>query len=220
MSDPMATLVSLNVALPTEVMYQQKSVQTGIFKQPVEGVRFLRKVQLEGDGQGDLKNHGGPDKALCAYAQDHFPYWERTLGIEIKAGAFGENVTLVGMTEQEVCIGDRYKLGGAVVEVSQPRQPCFKLAMKHGVSDLVAQVQRTGYTGYYFRVIEEGPIEEGSPILLLHRGKEGRTISWANEIMYSKDTGPEQVAKVRDLLAVEALAESWRRMLTKRLPRE
>lgn len=220
MSDPMATLVSLNVALPTEVMYQQKSVQTGIFKQPVEGVRFLRKVQLEGDGQGDLKNHGGPDKALCAYAQDHFPYWERTLGIEIKAGAFGENVTLVGMTEQEVCIGDRYKLGGAVVEVSQPRQPCFKLAMKHGVSDLVAQVQRTGYTGYYFRVIEEGPIEAGSPILLLHRGKEGRTISWANEIMYSKDTGPEQVAKVRDLLAVEALAESWRRMLTKRLPRE
>lgn len=220
MSKQMATLVSLNVALPTEVMYQQKSVQTGIFKQPVEGVRFLRKVQLEGDGQGDLKNHGGPDKALCAYAQDHFPYWERTLGIEIKAGAFGENVTLVGMTEQEVCIGDRYKLGGAVVEVSQPRQPCFKLAMKHGVSDLVAQVQRTGYTGYYFRVIEEGPIEEGSPILLLHRGKEGRTIAWANEIMYSKDTGPEQVAKVRDLLAVEALAESWRRMLTKRLPRE
>lgn len=220
MSKQMATLVSLNVALPTEVMYQQKSVQTGIFKQPVEGVRFLRKVQLEGDGQGDLKNHGGPDKALCAYAQDHFPYWERTLGIEIKAGAFGENVTLVGMTEQEVCIGDRYKLGGAVVEVSQPRQPCFKLAMKHGVSDLVAQVQRTGYTGYYFRVIEEGPIEAGSPILLLHRGKEGRTIAWANEIMYSKDTGPEQVAKVRDLLAVEALAESWRRMLTKRLPRE
>lgn len=218
MSAQPATLVSLNVALPTEVIYEQKTVRTGIFKQAVNGARHLSKVQLEGDGQGDLKNHGGLDKALCAYSQDHFPYWERTLGKEMKAGAFGENATLAGMTEQEVCIGDRYRLGGAVVEVSQPRQPCFKLAMKHGISDLVAQVQQTGYTGFYFRVIEEGEIEAGNSLELLQRGKEGRTIAWANDIMYSKHTGPEYEASLCALLDVEALAGSWRRMLMKRLP--
>jgi MOSC domain-containing protein YiiM len=215
MDQRIAEIFSINVAMPAAVEYQSKSVETGIFKQAVTGPLFLSKVNFAGDGQGDRKNHGGPDKAVCFYSLDHYAYWQRKLGKILEPGAFGENVTVRGLTELDTCIGDRWRMGESVVEVSQPRQPCFKLAMKHGVTDLVKQVQDTGYTGFYFRVIEEGHVAPGDQLFLVDRHPQGYTIDQANKVMYGDAL--EHRAEMKALLDVAELSDSWRKALTKKL---
>ncbi|KIL37862.1 hypothetical protein SD70_30305 [Gordoniibacillus kamchatkensis] len=204
---PKLRLVSLQVGKPKTVIYQGKDIQTGIDKAAVTVPLFLSTVNFEGDAQADLVNHGGPDKAVNAYCAEHYPYWERELQRQLARGAFGENVTLEQMTEDTVCIGDIFRLGEAVVQVSQPRQPCYKLAGKHNVPDLPLKVQQTGFTGYYFRVLEPGLVPPQGDIRLLERHPAGITIAFANRIKY---VDKRNRAAIERLLGLKELAASWR----------
>ncbi|UJF32427.1 MOSC domain-containing protein [Paenibacillus hexagrammi] len=207
-------IVSVNVGIPQSIIYQGKELETGIYKSQVSSSLRLTKTQLEGDGQADLVNHGGPDKAICVYAKEHFAYWESKLGCELHPGAFGENLTVTGLLEDVVCIGDIFQIGDAVVQVSQPRQPCHKLAKRYDVQDLPVQVQNTGFTGYYFRVLKEGNIPAQPTIRLTQKDPAGITVANANQIKYHDKANAEGI---RSILAVEALSQSWRQSFEKRL---
>lgn len=207
-------LLSLNIAKSVTVPYGSKEVETGIFKTSCGMPLLLTRTGLIGDQQADLVNHGGPDKAVCVYSADHFPYWEREWGKRVEAGAFGENFTVQGMTEANIHIGDIIRIGEAAVQVSQPRSPCFKLGVKHGMPDLPLQVQQTGYTGYYFRVLKEGIVQEGDELIVEQRHKTAISISEANELMYVNKEDRDGISR---LLSIQELAESWQEHFTKRL---
>lgn len=182
--------------------------ETGFYKTPVNGPIAVSLTHLSGDQQADLKNHGGVDKAICAYAAAHYPYWVNTLGIsDFPHGAFGENFTLSGVVEGEICVGDIYQVGSVVIQVSQPRQPCWKTARRWQVKDLTAQMIDSGYTGWYFRVLEEGEVEAGEPLELLERPYAEWTIAAANEVMYRRKT--DRAANLA-LSACGALSAVWR----------
>ncbi|QJC54329.1 MOSC domain-containing protein [Paenibacillus albicereus] len=187
---------------------------TGIFKSPCEGAVRLGRTGPQGDGQADLKHHGGPDKAVCVYSQEHYPQWEQQLGRQLGWGAFGENLTLSGMDEASVVIGDRYRCGEALLEVSQPRQPCFKLGLRHAEPKMTLWVQESGRTGFYLRVVEEGEAAAGMALELVHRPEHGMTVAEANRIYY---TAKKDARAIRSLLAVPELADSWRNALAARL---
>ncbi|MGC5325025.1 MOSC domain-containing protein [Brevibacillus sp. SYSU BS000544] len=207
-------IISLNVGLPQLLTYEGGEILTGITKAPVQGPIFLSSLNFDGDAQADLQFHGGVDKAICVYPHEHYPYWEQNLNRALGFAAFGENLTVSGLLEKDVCIGDKFQLGEAVVQVSQPRQPCHKLAKKYNVSDLPVRVQDTMFTGYYFRVLQEGNVTTDSDIRLLERDPHGITVEFANQIMHhdkKNRAGAEQI------LAVEGLSTSWRNTLNKRL---
>ncbi len=153
---------SLNIGLPKKEIFHGREIITGICKQPVTGRLHLERSGFEGDGVGDLKHHGGNDKAVCVYSLEHYPYWEDVLGIKLPAAAFGENLTVSDLKEEDICIGDIFELGTALLQVSQPRQPCRTLAARYGRDDLVKLVADSGYTGFYFRVLKEGIVEKGA----------------------------------------------------------
>lgn len=205
---------SVNIGLPQTIIYQGKELTTGIYKSPISSPLFVSKNQLDGDGQADLVYHGGLDKALCVYSEEHYPYWEQVLERKLEPGSFGENLTVRGLLEADICIGDTFQIGEAIVQVSQPRQPCHKLAKRHDVVDLAIQVQETGYTGFYFRVLREGVISARSSVQLLTKDEAGVTIAFANHIKYLDRTNREGVERV---LAVEALSVSWRNSFAKHL---
>ncbi len=207
-------VISVNAGKPQSYVYGGKELSTGIFKSPVSSPLYLHKNQLEGDGQADLSVHGGPDKALCAYCVEHYSYWERQLGIKLEPGAFGENLTLQGALEENVSIGDIFELGEAVVQVTQPRQPCHKIAKRHDAPDLPQLVQSTGYTGYYFRVLQEGIVPFRPQLKLIQKHSLGVSIGYANRIKYGDKQNREGIAMV---LSVAELSESWRNSFTKRL---
>lgn len=207
-------VVSVNAGKPQTVTYQGRELSTGIYKQPVTGPVYLDWAQLEGDGQADLRYHGGPDKALCVYSADHYPYWENVLKRPLAPAAFGENITVRGLTEEEVCIGDIFQLGEAVVQVSQPRQPCFKLNVRYGRVDLVVLVQQTGFSGFYFRVLQPGLIGTDMPFRLLERQQHEVSVAFVNRIKYH-DT--DNRAAIEQILAVKELADSWRASFETRL---
>lgn len=188
---------------------------TGFFKSPVVGPVFLGATQLDGDGQADLVNHGGVDKAVCAYPAGHYPDWRRVLGRpDLPFGAFGENFTIDGLSELVMCIGDVWRVGGAVVEVSQPRQPCWKLARRWRVKDLAARVVEIGRTGWYFRVLTEGAVSPDQPMTLADRPHKQWTIDRANRVMHHDKSDPATAAA---LAAIPALSASWRSTLLERV---
>ncbi len=203
---------SLNVGLPAKEMFFGKEVITGICKKPVMGPVHLGKTGFAGNGVADLKHHGGPDKAVCVYGANHYPYWEEVLKTILPAAAFGENLSLSNVDEAEVCIGDIFQLGTSVVQVSQPRQPCSTLAARYGRSDMVKLVVDSGRTGYYFRVLEEGIVETGNVLILKEMDRNGTTVSFANRIYHHDRKNREGIEKV---LAVEALSASWRESFIK-----
>jgi MOSC domain-containing protein YiiM len=206
--------VSLNVGLPAPLAYRGKHVQSGFRKSPVRGSLWLSNTGLAGDGQADLKNHGGPEKAVCVYPLEHHPYWEERLDRRLGPAAFGENFSTEGLTESGVCVGDVYRVGTAVVQVSQPRQPCFKLAARHGVKELALWVQETGLTGFYFRVLEEGEVAAGDEIILLERPAPEVSLAEANRVMH---LDKRDVVGIERLLGVTELSANWRRTFEKRL---
>jgi MOSC domain-containing protein YiiM len=190
---------------------------TGFFKTPIEGPVFAGTTNLEGDGQADLENHGGVDKAVLAYSADHYPKWRRELGMpDMPHGAFGENLTIAGLSEEAVCIGDIFGIGTARFEVSQPRQPCWKLARRWRMHELLDMVIRNGRSGWYFRVVEPGLIGKQMPVTLLDRPNPEWSIARANEILYRHQT---DLALARQLAAVPRLAESWSEELRERADR-
>ncbi|WP_334071436.1 MULTISPECIES: MOSC domain-containing protein [Paenibacillus] len=209
-----AEIVSLNIGKPQPLMYNNKEVESGIRKQPAGRPLLLSRINLDGDGQADLVHHGGKDKAVCVYPYEHYPYWEQELGTTLDFGAFGENLTTRGLLETDVCIGDTFQLGEAVVQITQPRQPCYKLAARYQVPDMPIKVQDTGFTGYYFRVLEEGTVFPTSELTLLTRHPLGVTVDFANRIMHHDK---KNVDGIKRLLEVKELSESWRATLTKRL---
>jgi MOSC domain-containing protein YiiM len=158
-------VVSLNVAVPREITWRGRPLTTAIFKEPAAGRLALRGHNLAGDRQADLTVHGGADKVVYAYPVEHYPFWCEWLGVAaLPWGAFGENLSTEGLREEEVGIGDRYRIGGTVLEVSQPRIPCQKLAARHGRADLPKHFLQSGRSGFYFRVIDEGEIGAGDAI--------------------------------------------------------
>jgi MOSC domain-containing protein YiiM len=206
-------IVFLNIGTPETLSFFGKDVQTGGRKHPVPEA-YLHATHLAGDGQADLKNHGGPDKAVCVYPHDHYPYWEQALGAPLEPGAFSENLTLAGALETEVSVGDIWEVGEARVQVSQPRIPCSKLAGKRGRKDLPELIHANGFSGFYLRVLREGVVRAGDAITLVERHPAGVTIAFVNELLYRRRTARADFERA---LAVEALAEAGRRSLLKRM---
>ncbi|MBF0343114.1 MAG: MOSC domain-containing protein [Nitrospirae bacterium] len=204
----MNTVVSLNIGQPKKELYYDKEITTGFGKLPVSNSIFLTMTGFESDGVADTKHHGGVDKAVCVYSLNHYEHWEKVLGIKLSPAAFGENLTVTNLTEEDVCIGDVYQLGTATVEVSQPRQPCSTLAARYGRADLVKLVVDSGYTGFYLRVLEEGFVETGISIALKERRFPEITITYANNVLHHDRKNRETIEKV---LAVPALSEAWQR---------
>jgi MOSC domain-containing protein YiiM len=187
---------------------------TGFFKSHVDGPVFVGTTNVAGDGQADLKHHGGIDKAVLAYSADHYPEWRQRLSLpHMPHGAFGENLTIAEMDEQSVCIGDIIRIGQVAFEVSQPRQPCWKLARRWRKNELVAMVIENGHTGWYLRVLREGSIESGMPVVLVERCNPEWTISRANQILHHHK---KELALTLELAAVPKLAEAWVKELNER----
>lgn len=207
-------ILSLNVGMPKQVQFQQKGVSTGIFKKATDEALYLSYLNFEGDGQGDLVHHGGREKAVCVYPYEHYPFWENELKIPLEYGALGENLTIRGLLETDVRIGDVFELGKAIVQVSQPRQPCYKLTIRHGVPDMLLKVQQTGYTGFYFRVLAEGVVSKDDRLSLLHRHPKEITVSFANRIMHREK---DNIEGIKQILEVEELSLNWRNTFLKRL---
>lgn len=207
-------IVSINVGKPSTLYTDGQEIQTGIVKRPVHAPVHLKTLNFEGDGQADLVHHGGADKAVCVYPHDHYVYWENDLKLTLSPGAFGENLTVKGLTEDKVHIGDIFQLGEAVVQVSQPRQPCFKLAKRYGIKELPLKFQTTGFTGYYFRVLQEGIVRERDALSLLEEHPMKRSVQYANTIMHHDKKNREGIEM---LLNVDALSANWRATFEKRL---
>lgn len=186
---------------------------SGFFKEPVSHPVVARKTGLEGDGQADLKVHGGPDKAINVYPADHFPYWKEDIGIDFPNGAFGENFTTLGALEHEVSIGDIFTAGEVSLQITQPREPCWKLARRWKTKDLSARVERTGKTGWYFRVLLEGVLKAPLGLILESRPYPQWTISKANEIMHGRKTDWESA---NELSECPALSRIWKDALQRR----
>jgi MOSC domain-containing protein YiiM len=205
-----ARLVSLNAGKPGPLPYRGRTVQSGIVKTPVEGPLRLDHAGLEGDAQADLAGHGGPDRRACVYPVEHRPYWAARIGHPLGHGAFGENFSTEGLLESEVVVGDVYRVGapgrGTVVQVSQPRTPCYKLAARHGVKELAAWFAEAGITGFYLRLVEPGEVRPGDALALLDRPAHGVTVLEANRVMY-RDRHDE--AGLERVLAVPELSGSW-----------
>ncbi|MCP9471414.1 MAG: MOSC domain-containing protein [Nitrospira sp.] len=170
---------------------------------------------MEGDGQADLVNHGGSEKAINVYPLEHYSYWEHALGLaDLPYGAFGENFTTTGCLESDVCIGDMFTVGEAVVQISQPRQPCWKLSRRWRMRDFALKVQETGRTGWYFRVLKEGMVEPGAQMVLTQRPYPQWTVHAANQVMHQC---PQDGDAARRLLECHLLSERWRETLRKRV---
>lgn len=193
----------------------ERQWESGIFKNPAAGDIWLSETGFIGDEVADEKNHGGPEKAVFAYPIRHYAYWQEQLERDdMTMGAMGENFAVLEMDEFTVCIGDTYKVGEAIIQVSQPRQPCWKPARRFQMVDLALQIQNSGRTGWYFRVLQEGSIRADSPIDLIERPYPQWTIQAANEVMhFHKD----DLRMADELASCDLLAENWRNRLEKRL---
>ena len=201
---------SLNIGLPKKEVFYGKEITTGMCKRPVSVPLRLKKRGFAGDGVADTKNHGGVDKAVCVYSLDHYPYWEKTLGIRLPAAAFGENLSVSNLAEDTVCIGDVFQLGTAAVQITQPRQPCNTLATRYGRNDLVKLVVTSGFTGFYFRVLQEGIVEMGTSLVLMEKNPQEISVAFANRIFHHDRKNREGIEAV---LGVSALSKSWQSSL-------
>lgn len=212
----MLNLVSLNIALPEIVNLggASKKCRTGIFKKPITEKIFLNELGFHGDGVGDTRIHGGKDLAVCAYFTDHFPFWEVELNRKIEVGAFGENLSLAGINETKIHVGDKFSLGEAEIEVSQPRQPCHKLNKVFQFQGMACKVQTTGYTGCYFRVKKPGWVEPDFVIKKIQDGEEKISVEMVNILMFKDKKNSDLLKKVVDL---KALSVEWRDKFLKRL---
>ena len=210
-------VVSVNAGLPREVEWRGERVLTSIWKQPVAGRVRIRALNLDGDRQSDLSVHGGTDKAVYAYPSEHYAFWRRELpDAELGWGAFGENLSTEGLLEDALCIGDRVRCGAALLVVTQPRLPCFKLGIRFGRPDIVKRFQSSGRSGFYFAVLAEGEVAAGDPLALV--AGDGDRVSVAEIARLYSDGAPD-AALLRRASALPALPEEWREHFRARLAR-
>ena len=191
---------------------------SAIAKTPVAGPQRVTVLGIADDEQGDLRVHGGPDKAIHHYPREHYRPWQDDIGLHPlleQAGAFGENITTTGMLEHTVCLGDRYRMGTALVEVSQSRQPCWKLSDRFAVADMARLVQDSGRTGWYYRVIEEGHVQQGDTLVLADRPHAAWPLSRLIDLLYRRAIDPGVLHEVLQL----PLVPSWRLLFQRRLER-
>jgi ferredoxin-NADP reductase/MOSC domain-containing protein YiiM/ferredoxin len=201
------SLVSVNVGMPTDVPWQGKTVFTGVFKDPVAGPRRVGKLNVDGDGQGDLAGHGGEQRAVFVYQLDSYRYWQRELGRDdFVHGQFGENFTIEGLSDDEVCIGDRYRIGTAVFEVTQPRVTCYRVGVRMNDARIPALLVSHHRPGFYFRVLEEGEVQAGDEILKLGSGPEQMTVAEVDALLYLPGHARQQLLRA---LRIPALSPGW-----------
>ncbi|MBY0009371.1 MOSC domain-containing protein [Paenibacillus typhae] len=210
-------VISLNVGKPVTVDYRGKPLETGIYKLPAEGPVRLHALGFDGDGQADLVNHGGVNRAVCVYPIEHYTFWEEHLGKKLAYSAFGENITVSGLLETEVCIGDVYEIGTALLQVSQPRFPCFKLSQKHGANDMPAKVLSTGYSGFYFRVLREGAVGAGDTVVKVESGEGDYSV---RRVLKAMEVGRKDKTDLKELAELSALTDEIREDFKKWLERE
>ncbi|MBB4132253.1 MOSC domain-containing protein [Xanthomonas sp. 3075] len=207
-----------SVAIGVARDFTRPGSRSAIDKRVVEGAVRIGPQGLDGDQQGDRRVHGGPDKAIHHYPRDHYAAWLADLGAHVlleTAGAFGENLSSVGLTEADVCLGDRFFLGTAVVEVSQLRQPCWKLSDRFGVRDMARRVQDTGRTGWYYRVLQAGAVAAGDMLSLQHRPHPQWTLSRLQQVLYARKVDEAAIEEVLRL----PLVPSWQALFERRLQR-
>jgi MOSC domain-containing protein YiiM len=208
-------LLSVNVGLPREVVANGRPVTTGIFKQPVAGRVFVRSLNIDGDRQADLTVHGGIDKAVYAYPHEHYALWESELGRrDFTFGQFGENLTTSGVLEDDVRIGDVLAIGSARFEVSQPRVPCYKLALRMEMPRFPKLFLQSQRTGFYLRVVQEGEIGAGDEISRIATHPQQMTVREVFDMAYGEGAGRSDFQRAVEM---PALAESWREMFAERL---
>lgn len=210
-------VISVNAGLPREVPWQGKTVRTSIFKSPVAGPVRVAMHNLEGDRQSDLSVHGGAEKAVYAYPMENYAFWRRELPeLDYPWGAFGENLTISGLTEDDVHIGDRFRIGTAEFMVTQPRMPCYKLGIRFNRPDIVKRFLKSGRTGFYFSIVREGEIATGDAVERLGTHDQRVTVSEVTRLYASKDANRDLLRRASGL---SALPEDWREYFRERLGR-
>jgi ferredoxin-NADP reductase/MOSC domain-containing protein YiiM/ferredoxin len=206
-TEPAGTLLSVNVGMPKDVSWQGKTVFTGVYKDSVDGPRRVRTLNVDGDGQGDLGGHGGEQRAVFVYQIDSYRYWERELGRnDFAYGQFGENFTVEGLGDDEVCIGDRYQIGTAVFEVTQPRVTCYRVGIRMNDPRIPALLVSHHRPGFYLRVLEEGDVQAGDDIVKLGAGPEQMSVAEADALLYLPGHTRQQLLRA---LRIPALSPGW-----------
>src|SRR5580658_1450766 len=214
----MGRLLSINVGLPRDVAWKGEKVHTAIWKQPVQGRTAVRRLNVEGDGQGDLAGHGGEHRAVMVYQMDSYRYWEAQLSrSDFSFGQFGENFTVVGLPDDEVCIGDRYRIGSALFEVTQPRVTCYRVAIRMEEPAMAALLVSHHRPGFYFRVLEEGEVGASDEIVKVADGPERVTVAEINALLYLPG---HPASGLERALRIPALSAGWRTSLEALLDRE
>ena len=201
------TLLSVNVGLPKNVPWQGRTVFTGVFKDPVPGPRRVSRLNIDGDGQGDLAGHGGEQRAVFVYQMGSYRYWERELGRhDFVYGQFGENFTVEGLGDDEVCIGDTYRIGSVTFEVTQPRVTCYRVGIRMNDPQIPALLVSHHRPGFYFRVLEEGEVQAGDRIIKLSSGPEHMTVADVDALLYLPGHKRQDLLRA---LRVPALSPGW-----------
>ncbi len=204
----MARLLSVNVGLPRDIAWKGRTVHTGIWKDPVPGRCRVGRLNLDGDGQGDLAGHGGEQRAVFVYQIESYRYWQEQLGrTDFVHGQFGENFTIEGLPDDAVCIGDRYRIGSALFEVTQPRVTCYRVGIRMNEPRMPALLTSSGRPGFYFRVLQEGEVGAGDDIVKGGEAKERMTVAEINALLYSPDHPRDRLQRA---LRIEALSPGWR----------
>jgi ferredoxin-NADP reductase/MOSC domain-containing protein YiiM len=204
----MARLLSVNVGLPRDIEWKGRTVHTGIWKEPVRGRCRVRRLNLDGDGQGDRAGHGGEQRAVFVYQVESYRHWEQQLSrSDFVYGQFGENFTIEGLPDDAVCVGDRYRIGSALFEVTQPRVTCYRVGIRMNEPRMPALLTSSGRPGFYFRVLQEGDVGEGDEIVKAGEAKERMTIAEINALLYSPNHPREQFERA---LRIDALSPGWR----------
>src|SRR4051812_13651166 len=205
---PVGKLVSVNVGMPRDITWRERTVFTGIWKEPVTGPRTVRRLNVDGDGQGDVNGHGGEHRAVYVYQLGSYRYWEEQMHRDGSAlGQFGENFTVEGLADDEVCIGDRYRIGSAQFEVSQPRVTCYRVGIRLDEPRMPSLLAAHHRPGFYLRVLREGAVQAGDPIVQTGAGPHQITVASTDALLYLPEA---DVDRMRLLLDVQALSPGWR----------
>src|SRR5271170_2603850 len=204
----MARLLSVNVGLPRDIVWRDRTVRTGIWKDPVRGRCRVGKLNLDGDGQGDLAGHGGKRRAVFVYQIESYRYWQEQLHrTDFVYGQFGENLTVEGLPDDGVYIGDRYRIGSALFEVTQPRVTCYRVGIRMNEPRMAAFLTSSGRPGFYFRVLQEGEVGVGDEIVKVEEGKERMSVAEVNALLYSPRHPRDQLERASQ---IAALSPGWR----------